>query len=69
MEKKLKDFVSNKNSKKFLFTAGPSSLVAENLSGLGPCFGRNDSEYIKVEEKVLSKLKRTTKFKVNYVTT
>ncbi len=58
MEKKLKDFVSNKNSKKFLFTAGPSSLVAENLSGLGPCFGRNDSEYIKVEEKVLSKLKK-----------
>ena len=57
MKKKFKDFVKEKNSKKFLFTAGPASLTAENISGLGPCFGRNDQQYLKVQEKVLSKIK------------
>ena len=49
MKKKLANFIKEKNSKKFLFTAGPSSLTAENILGLGPCFGRNDSQYLKVE--------------------
>ena len=57
VKKRLIDFVREKNSKKLLFTAGPASLAAENLLGLGPCFGRNDLEYLKVERKVLNKLK------------
>ena len=57
MKKKLANFIKEKNNKKFLFTAGPSSLTAENILGLGPCFGRNDSQYLKVEERVLKKLK------------
>ena len=57
-KKKIEDFVKDRNNSKFLFTAGPSSLVAENISGLAPCFGRNDQQYLKVEEKVLKKLKK-----------
>ena len=56
-DKKLEDFVKKRNNSKFLFTVGPASLVTENILGLAPCFGRNDSQYLKVEEKVLKKLK------------
>ena len=62
-KKKLEDFVKKKNSSKFIFTAGPASLVTENILGLAPCFGRNDSQYLKVEEKVLKKLKNISKHK------
>ena len=55
--KKLRDFVRDKNRSKFLFTAGPASLSTENILGLAPCFGRNDSQYLNVEKKVLEKLK------------
>ncbi len=57
MKKNLVNFIKEKNSKKFLFTAGPPSLTKENILGLGPCFGRNDSQYLKTEKKVLKKLK------------
>ena len=56
--KKLEDFVKDRNNSKFLFTAGPASLVTENILGLSPCFGRNDSQYLKVEKKVLKNLKK-----------
>ena len=52
-----KQFSSDCHNSKFLFTAGPASLVTENILGLGPCFGRNDSQYLNVEKKVLKKLK------------
>ena len=55
--KKIEDFVKYKNKSKFLFTAGPASLSAENIIGLAPCFGRNDNQYLKVEKKILNKLK------------
>ena len=55
--KKLRDFVRDKNRSKFLFTAGPASLSTENILGLAPCFDRNDSQYLNVEKKVLEKLK------------
>ena len=56
-DNKLEDFVKKRNNSKFLFTVGPASLVTENILGLAPCFGRNDPQYLKVEEKVLKKLK------------
>lgn len=63
MRKKLKSietFVSEQNSLKLVFTAGPPSLLPENLTGLRPCFGRGDDDYAKIEEKILTLLKTMT---------
>lgn len=57
-DKTFNKFIIYKNSKKPIFTAGPSSLLKENISGLGPCFGRGDEDYLKTENRVLSKLKK-----------
>lgn len=51
-------FVADKNDNKKIFTAGPASLVDENLLGLMPCFGRGDFDYLNMEDKVLSNLKK-----------
>lgn len=48
------------NQAKVLFTAGPASLLEENLLGLRPCFGRGDQDYSQVEAAVLSALKTMT---------
>ncbi len=53
-------FISDRNKDKKIFTAGPASLVDENLLGLMPCFGRGDSDYLKMEDAVLSDLKKMT---------
>jgi hypothetical protein len=63
MNKKLKTieaFVAEQNNCKLLFTAGPASLLPENVTGLRPCFGRSDDDYNKVEEQVLGVLKTMT---------
>ena len=52
-----KKFVKNENSKKPIFTPGPSSLLAENILGLKPCFGRGDIDYQKTENEVLKEIK------------
>ena len=52
-----KNFISFRNDDKFLFTAGPASLIDENLMGLRPCFGRGDKDYINIEESVMKRLK------------
>jgi len=62
-DKKIEDFVKQRNKSKFLFTAGPASLTKENILGLAPCFGRNDTQYSKVEEKVLKKLRNISEHK------
>jgi 2-aminoethylphosphonate-pyruvate transaminase len=49
--------VEARNAAKPLFTAGPASLLAENLLGLRPCFGRGDADYDAVEAAVLDALK------------
>ena len=54
---KINQFIK-KNNEKILFTPGPSSLTAANLIGLEPCFGRNDKKYEKIENFVMSKLKK-----------
>ena len=52
-----KNFVNNENSKKPIFTPGPSSLLAENILGLKPCFGRGDINYKNIEDNVLDSIK------------
>jgi 2-aminoethylphosphonate-pyruvate transaminase len=59
-EDKIIDFVNLRNKQKILFTAGPAALLTENLTGLRPCFGRGDEDYIEVEERVLNNLKNMT---------
>ena len=54
---RISEFIANKNNEKILFTAGPASLLEENVLGLQPCFGRGDDNYNKTEESVLQKLK------------
>lgn len=56
-EEPIADLVARRNAEKCLFTAGPASLLAENLTGLRPCFGRGDADYTAVETKVLDALK------------
>ncbi|WP_051822391.1 aminotransferase class V-fold PLP-dependent enzyme [Desulfonatronum thiodismutans] len=52
----IQSLVDQRNSAKLLFTAGPASLLPENLTGLQPCFGRGDQEYLAVEADVLNTL-------------
>lgn len=52
--------VTAQNARKALFTAGPASLLEENLLGLRPCFGRGDQDYSQVDEAVLTALKAMT---------
>lgn len=54
------EFVARRNNDKVLFTAGPASLLPENLTGLRPCFGRGDPDYQQVEEAVLGALRAMT---------
>jgi aspartate aminotransferase-like enzyme len=56
----IEDLVAERNRAKLLFTAGPASLLPENLTGLRPCFGRGDEDYAKVEQQVLDSLRSMT---------
>ena len=62
--KSIKKFVEERNKSKILFTAGPASLLNENIIGLRPCFGRTDKDYDKVEKRVLAKIKTVIPRKV-----
>ena len=55
--KTITEFVAERNASKQLFTAGPASLLEENITGLMPCFGRGDEDYANVENRVLEQLK------------
>ena len=57
--KKIENIVKEANNNKVIFTAGPASLVDTNLSNLKPCFGRGDKEYLRTEDKVLTKIKNS----------
>lgn len=52
------ELVAKRNNEKFLFTAGPAALLTENIIGLRPCFGRGDSDYEALENRVLTALKK-----------
>lgn len=58
--KSIDSFVAEQNARKLLFTAGPASLLPENLTGLRPCFGRGDGDYDHIERQVLGTLKTMT---------
>lgn len=55
-ETTIRALVAQRNAAKPLFTAGPASLLPENLTGLRPCFGRGDADYAAVEADVLGRL-------------
>ena len=52
------NFVRRRNDSKTLFTPGPASLLAENLNGIRPCFGRGDDDYTSLEARVLEALQK-----------
>jgi aspartate aminotransferase-like enzyme len=54
--KNLKKLIEKKNKDKIIFTAGPASLLVENISNIQPCFGRGDKEYLLKEKFVLDKI-------------
>ena len=54
--KNLDKLIENKNKNKIIFTAGPASLLKENIYSLNPCFGRGDKEYLTKEKFVLKKI-------------
>ena len=56
VDQSIKEFVITKNSEKIVFTPGPGSLTEENMMGLGPCFSRNDSDYLSTMEHVHKKI-------------
>lgn len=58
----ISDFVKIKNRNKNIFTPGPGPLLEENILGLGPAFGRGDSEYENTEAYVLDGLKNLSGF-------
>ncbi len=55
-KKTIKNLVAKKNSKQKFFTAGPASLIYENIINLESCFGRGDDKYLEIENKVLANL-------------
>ncbi len=59
-EPTLSDFVTHQNARKNLFTAGPASLLVENLTSLQPCFGRGDQQYQQIEDRVMANLRAMT---------
>ena len=63
----LKEKIFDAN-KKIIFTPAPASLCLENISKLGPAFGRGDKSYLETEKKVLSKIKKLSGHK-NVITT
>jgi aspartate aminotransferase-like enzyme len=52
------ELVTRRNNARQLFTAGPASLLDQNLTGLRPCFGRGDEDYLEAENTVLATLRR-----------
>lgn len=44
------------HDRKRIFTAGPASLLAENITNLSSCFGRGDADYEEVRADVINSL-------------
>jgi 2-aminoethylphosphonate-pyruvate transaminase len=52
--------VNASNQRKKMLTPGPACLLAENLRGLRPFFGRGDADYLDVLQTVVSGLSKLT---------
>ena len=63
MKKMIKNLIKQKNDNKIIFTAGPASIIDNNIINLGPCFGRGDNEYNKTYNSVIKKLKKISGLK------
>ena len=57
------EFVEKANKEKSIYSAGPASLLEENIKFLQPCFGRGDKIYLEAEEFVLNYLSELTTHK------
>jgi len=57
------EFVEKANEEKSIYSAGPASLLEENIQFLQPCFGRGDKLYLEAEEFVLNYLSELTTHK------
>ena len=57
------EFVEKANTEKSIYSAGPASLLEENIQSLQPCFGRGDKLYLEAEEFVLNYLSELTSHK------
>lgn len=55
-DQKISDLIEKANHEKPIFTAGPASLLFENVVGLRNCFGRGDENYNLTEDEVLKTL-------------
>jgi cytidyltransferase-like protein len=55
-EKAVNSLMTVANSKKVLFTPGPTNLHGESISGIRPVFTRGDDEYVALEKRVLNKI-------------
>ena len=58
----IKDLIKEIN-RKTTFCPGPGSLTEYNILGQRNSFGRNDSEYQKIEKFVVNKLKKISEKK------
>lgn len=59
-ERAFHSLVSKMNVNKKMYTPGPAQLSADSLLRIRPVFGRGDSEYERIEEKVLNGLLNLT---------
>jgi 2-aminoethylphosphonate-pyruvate transaminase len=55
-DQKISELIEKVNQEKPIFTAGPASLVFENVAALKNCFGRGDKDYDLTENEVLEML-------------
>ncbi len=60
MNEILEEFVKKSNYLKALYSAGPGSLLVENINYMQPCFGRNDKIYEEAEMFVMNYLSNLT---------
>ena len=56
--KNLKNLIKHKNREKIIFTAGPASLIEQNISNISPGFGRGDKNYNRTFLNVISKIRK-----------
>ncbi len=57
IRKRVQKSLASIANQKLMLTPGPALVLHENISGLRPVFGRGDSEYESISEKVINWLK------------
>ena len=57
-KKAIKIIINKKNEKKLMLTPGPAAILHEHLDMFGPVFGRGDSQYESIFNKVTNWIKK-----------